>query len=133
MELNGCWSWCGYRSNGYGQLRIDRTPYVSHRVAWLSLVGPIPEGLQIDHLCRNRACCNPGHLEPVTCSINLRRIPKGTQKLKSHCIQGHEMTPKNTLWQGKGKRRRVCRACRSKWNADQHLKLKLRKQHALAA
>jgi len=133
MERSGCWSWRGSQINNYGQLRIDKAPYVAHRVTWLSLVGPIPDGLQVDHLCRNRACCNPEHLEPVTRSVNLRRIPKGTQRLKSHCIHGHEMTLDNTLWQGRGKRRRVCKACRSIWNADQHAKLKLRKQHALAA
>src|SRR5690606_13797613 len=62
-----CWEWTGaLNSRGYGCVGIDSKRYLTHRVAYEALVGPIPEGLTIDHLCRNKVCCNPAHLEPVT-------------------------------------------------------------------
>lgn len=66
-EASGCWVWTAARtSKGYGQFRIGPRPVRAHRYAYTLLVGPIPDGLQLDHLCRNRLCVNPGHLEPVT-------------------------------------------------------------------
>ncbi len=71
---NGCWEWNGSRfKTGYGKMRIDGRTVSVHRASYEAHVGPIPDGLQIDHLCRNRPCCNPAHLEPVTASENLRR------------------------------------------------------------
>lgn len=73
--LGPCWLWTPPvdRSTGYGRINIDRSNIGAHRFAYELLVGPIPEGLQIDHLCRVRACVNPAHLEPVTVSENVRR------------------------------------------------------------
>jgi hypothetical protein len=69
-----CWNWIGARtSGGYGSWGVGGVAKSTHRVSYLTLVGPIPEGLQIDHLCRNRVCCNPAHLEPVTARVNNRR------------------------------------------------------------
>jgi len=69
----GCWAWTARTSNGYGKyamrVRGKVTDYRAHRLAYQALVGPIPEGFQIDHLCRNRACVNPNHLEIVTGQI----------------------------------------------------------------
>jgi len=69
-----CWEWTGARSDkGYGHMRRADTIVAAHRFAWELLVGPIPDGLEIDHLCRKRKCVNPDHLEPVTHSENMRR------------------------------------------------------------
>lgn len=72
-----CWNWtASLNGNGYGQFALETWPLVlrgAHRIAYLLVVGPIPEGLDLDHLCRNRRCVNPAHLEPVTRQVNLRR------------------------------------------------------------
>jgi hypothetical protein len=70
----GCWNWIGaLNSRGYGQFAVNKVSKSTHRVAYMALVGEIPEGLQIDHLCRNKQCCNPAHLEAVTGMVNIRR------------------------------------------------------------
>lgn len=94
-----CWLWIGgLDAYGYGQFdRHDK----AHRVAYEMLVGPIPEGLVIDHLCRVRRCVNPEHMEPVTHGENnLRGIgPAAVHAAQTHCIRGHEFTPENTyIW-----------------------------------
>lgn len=71
---NGCWNWTGAKKQGgYGRVRINQIAYGSHRAVWEMFVGPIPDGLLLDHLCRNPSCVNPDHLEPVTVRENLRR------------------------------------------------------------
>lgn len=71
----GCWHWQGaIGSHGYGQfLGPDGVVGLAHRISYELHIGPVPEGLQLDHLCRVRPCVNPAHLEPVTCAENLRR------------------------------------------------------------
>lgn len=74
VSSTGCWEWQQNRTNGgYGLMSIRNFPNLVHRVSYEEFVGQIPPGLQIDHLCRNRICCNPAHLEPVTPAENLRR------------------------------------------------------------
>lgn len=110
-----CWMWRGAKTpGGYGQFRPDyRGPsVVSHRYAYELLVGPIPDGLQLDHLCRTRACVNPAHLEPVTQIENIRRgFSVATfNRLKTHCPQDHPYDTANTYINPTTKGR-FCRAC----------------------
>jgi hypothetical protein len=72
-KTDSCWNWTGAVSTaGYGQIRFGKVLY-THRVSYEALVGPIPDGLELDHLCRNRRCCNPDHLEAVEPAENQRR------------------------------------------------------------
>lgn len=102
---DGCWEWAGSRNWGYGQVNIGRQPMRAHRVVYEMLVGPIPDGLHLDHLCRNRACVRSNHLEPVTQAENNRRAGAA----KTHCRQGHEYTEDNTAYTTIGSRR--CKEC----------------------
>ena len=104
-----CMEWLGYISpepRGYGQLSIGNRPVPAHRVAYEVWVGPIPDGLSIDHLCRNRRCVRPDHLEAVPIEENVRRGSVG--KWEAGCPQGHPRTPENTYEHGG---RRYCAEC----------------------
>lgn len=73
---DGCWEWTGYKSNGYARWAINGKPIAVHRYMYEKANGPVPAGLMLDHLCRNRACVNPDHLEPVTNAVNSQRGAK---------------------------------------------------------
>lgn len=113
VEMKGkyeCWEWRAAKEAGYGRFgRRDATSQ-AHRISYENLVGPIPEGLVLDHLCRNRSCVNPEHLEPVTIGENVLRGETLPAKLKArtHCINGHEYSLANTHWLNN---KRFCRAC----------------------
>lgn len=106
-----CWLWTGAkRQSGYGVIGMPRHGVASmHRVAYELYVGPIPDGLAIDHLCGNRACANPAHLEPVTQGENNRRAAAVRVMNQTHCKRGHEFTPENTFKHPHGGRQ--CRTC----------------------
>ncbi len=106
---SGCWIWLGSLNNkGYGTVQFNRRTQYAHRAAYFTHVGPIPEGLELDHLCRNPACCNPSHLEPVTHAENLHR---GSRATMPTCINGHELKGDNLIaLNGRGKERR-CKIC----------------------
>lgn len=109
-KTESCWLWTAYINiGGYGTFTGDRQGILVHRWAYEDLIGPIPSGLVLDHLCRVRNCVNPDHLEPVTLAENIRRGTQGDfQKAKTHCPQGHEYTPENTnIKRGQ----RHCREC----------------------
>lgn len=115
-SLGPCWLWTRGRSastDGYGAFFVEATrAWHAHRWLWLQVVGPIPDGLHLDHLCRVRHCVNPDHLEPVTLRENNLRgfSPINLNRLKTHCPQGHEYTEANIKWyQG----RRYCKACKA--------------------
>ncbi|MFL5911455.1 MAG: HNH endonuclease signature motif containing protein, partial [Gaiellaceae bacterium] len=115
-EATGCWLWTGTKhGHGYGIIKhgpaASRRSLRAHRVAYELFVGPIPEGLELDHLCRVRHCVNPAHLEPVTTRENLLRGETLTARhaAKTHCDNGHEYTPENTRVSARGWR--DCRTC----------------------
>ena len=109
-----CWVWTGYTDrDGYGAGRLRGNTEMAHRAVWEELVGPIPDGLTIDHLCRNKACVNPDHLEPVTVGENRRRgVNVLVQRMlrKTHCPAGHPYSPENT-YTPPGTVKRQCRTC----------------------
>lgn len=106
-----CWEWTSAHDGqgGYGRFWMDGTSRPAHRVAYELAVGPIPDGMQLDHLCRNRRCVNPSHLEPVTARENRRRAVAAMTPV-SECPQGHPYDLTNTYVTPQG--RRDCRACR---------------------
>lgn len=105
-DATDCWLWTGaLNSTGYGQWGVVGKSRSTHRVAYEALVGPIPDGLTIDHLCRVKVCCNPAHLEPVTIAENIRRAGAAIEQ----CVNGHDYTAENTLRNSQG--HRYCREC----------------------
>jgi hypothetical protein len=115
----GCWEWAASRSReGYGRFFLGRDENgkhnaLAHRFAYEVLVGPIPEGLQLDHLCRNPPCVNPAHLEPVTSRENSLRGEGlvGQRARQTHCLRGHPLSGSNVLIRNCRPGSRVCRAC----------------------
>lgn len=108
-KSTGCWIFQGALRNGYGAISIEKKTVYTHRYSYERLVGPIPDGLVIDHLCRNRACCNPEHLEPVEQRVNCLRGDRAGLRV-SACLRGHDYTPENTYINPLGYR--VCRTCK---------------------
>lgn len=124
-ETTGCWAWTGAAtrpgSDGYGQIRVAGKTILSHRFAYETLVGPVPAGLDLDHVCRTRRCANPAHLEPVTRAENVKRgAAHGTygraERAKTHCPQGHPYAGAN-LYVNPTTGKRKCRECQSERRA----------------
>ena len=108
-QNDGCWKWTGsvLQNGGYGIFWDGTRHQTAHRYSYTRFVGPIQDDLEIDHLCRNRLCVNPQHLESVTGKENVRRGLNGV--LKTHCLKGHPLTGDNLLKLKSGRRR--CREC----------------------
>lgn len=111
-QATGCWVWQGTKSAaGYGQMVVVGSRKYTHRIAYELYVGPIPVGLELDHLCSNRDCCNPEHLEPVTHAVNVAR---GERPTKTHCVHGHSLSGYNLVITKYG--HRLCRQCGLDWH-----------------
>ena len=108
MTLNSnCWEWTRYREGGYGRLKRNGRHVLAHRFFYEICFGPVPVGLDLDHLCRNRWCCNPDHLEPVTRRENVLRGAglAAMEAKKTHCDRGHGLPALTGA-------RRICTECR---------------------
>lgn len=109
-EPDQCWPANECDRGGYGRVRWRNKTYRAHRFAYEIMVGPIPDGFELDHLCGNRRCVNPAHLEPVTHQENVRRGASPAARIArgGRCSRGHEYTPENTHIRGNS---RECRTC----------------------
>lgn len=111
---NDCWIWIGAKWARYGKFYVRPKRHSAHRWGYEALVGPIPDGLELDHLCRNLLCVNPDHLEPVTHEENVRRgivgaVNRARQRAVTHCPKGHPYNEQNTYYAARGSRN--CRVC----------------------
>ena len=127
---DGCWHWAAaLNAQGYGYTRLagHGSQLGAHRVVWLLLRGPIPEGLHLDHLCRVRRCVNPAHLRAVTCRENVlapgSRCASAVNARKAHCPHGHPYDEDNTFVAGArgGKRYRQCKTCLRAYKRRPHV------------
>jgi hypothetical protein len=117
-----CWPWLAYRDrDGYGRFSWQQedgkiVSHGAHRLAYTLRIGVIPEGLTLDHLCRNRGCVNPAHLEPVTRRENILRGtgPAALAARKTECKRGHPFDEKNTGHERKGRYCKTCKAARQR-------------------
>jgi len=116
-QPNGCWRWTDVLSgNGYGYLGVGGRKgrdILAHRLAYRLYVGPIPAGMTVDHLCRNRWCVNPAHLEAVSLRVNLLRgdNPAARNARRTHCLRGHPFSGEGADVVIDNLGRRVCRHC----------------------
>jgi len=126
-----CWIWTGSQNGkGYGKVSYFGQRHRTHRFSYELLVGPIPAGLQIDHLCRVRSCMNPQHLEPVTPKINQERSARAT---KTHCAHGHPFSGENLrVTYRNGWTERKCRECKRRYRKQYKLRKRLAKRQAVS-
>jgi hypothetical protein len=126
VQENGCWEWTGATNGSYGVMVVGKRGHgkrfgMAHRIVYERERGPVPDGLTLDHLCRNHLCVRPDHLEPVTIAVNCARGYgfAAMNARKDRCDNGHEYTPGNTYRYPDG--RRECRTCsaayKSAWQA----------------
>ena len=134
VDANGCWIWTR-STDGKGYACSSRGPFGAsskrvHKAIWEEFNGPMPDGLQSDHLCRVRCCVNPAHIEAVTSSENNRRsmAPTGTNSRKTICIKGHALSGDNLIIKSDGNRE--CRTCRQSRDRESQVRRQERKLRA---
>lgn len=126
-KTDDCWEWIACTNGtGYGRFKRNGKMILAHRFSYELLKGKILKGLQIDHLCRNRVCVNPEHLEQVTSKENLIRGfgACATNARKTHCIHGHEFTVENTYFDNIGRHCKICIRNKTRRYRLRHRKLK---------
>jgi hypothetical protein len=132
--MSGCWLWIKGKSAGYGKVWIKisgkAVQFMAHRLNYTVCVGVIPEELDLDHKCRNPACINPDHLEPVPHRENLMRgVRRGGEKFgrRDRCSKGHVYTSETSYLKIRSDGRspyRVCRICMRRWDREHKLRNK---------
>lgn len=126
---NDCWNWTSQQDGkGYGRFMLLGKPRLAYRVAYELYCESIPDGMYLDHLCRNPKCVNPGHLEPVSLAENTRRgqsaqVTKDRHASQTHCKRGHPLSGDNLYAAPK---QRVCRTCRAERKREYRAQLRLR-------
>lgn len=136
---DACWPWTGrFYPNHYGIVGWRRRAWRAHRLAWELMRSPIPPGLVVDHLCRNRACCNPRHMRVVTIATNVTEnstSPSARNKLKTHCDHGHALSGANLALESASDGRvfRRCRTCALQRKAEWRARATARPTHSEGA
>lgn len=131
-KTDGCWLWTGATDGDgrYGAFQYEGRVQRAHRVAYMLTVGPIPDGMTLDHLCRTTLCVRPDHLDPVTHRTNVLRgeAPSAANALKTHCPKGHAYDEANTYIQATGGR--MCKTCAREKGAAAQRRYRERKRSA---
>lgn len=125
-RTDSCWNWKACTQKGYGLISVDGKSKRAHRVVYELLVGKIPDGMCLDHLCRNRSCVNPSHLEVVSFIENVMRGESAHARnaRKTHCKFGHEFSEENTyIHPIRGNRH--CRICQNRIKLEYRQRIKL--------
>lgn len=121
IQANGCWEWvAAIDARGYGRFWMGGKRTRAHRFSYEYYTGKVPDGKELDHLCRNHACVNPAHLEAVSHKVNVLR-GEGVAALHARnmlCSEGHLLTPENVIIDGGGRR---CKICREIWKRQYYL------------
>lgn len=127
--VTGCWLWSSWQAGGYGRIKVRGKSYQAHRYIYELLIGPIPNGLQLDHLCRQTFCVNPEHMEPVTQRENCRRGigPAAQCARRTHCPEGHPLEGENLVPSLLAKGTRLCLICKHKRDAEYRERVRARR------